>query len=333
MSLRLVEAFLPQSQEQSVREFLEPHPFVKSWYVSLPEEQILLKILLHEGQVEPVVDCLAQKFGDLDGFRLLLLPVEASLPQPEPEKLEPDVERQKSSRIYREEIYLDIAQSISLNRTEILLVILSTIIAAIGLLRGSEVIVIGAMVVAPLLKPNMALGLATTLGDISLGRKSLIIGLMQILIALALSILLGIFVSVDLSNMSEVALRTRVDLSDIALAFASGVAGAISFTTGEKSAVVGVMVSVALLPPLVVLGILIGSGLWFPALGATVLVSTNIVCLNLAAIATFWIQDVRPQEWWQNNIAKKITRVASIIWLLLLTILIGLIFIVKLGYK
>lgn len=333
MSLRLVEAFLPQSQEVPAKEFLAPHPLVKIWFISLPEERILIKILLHEGQVEPVVDCLSQKFGDLDEFRLLLLPVEASLPQPEPQKLEPDVDQKKSSRIYREEIYLDIAQSISLNSTEILLVILSTIIAAIGLIRGSEVIVIGAMVVAPLLKPNMALGLATTLGDVSLGKKSLLIGLTQVLIALGLSVLLGLFVSVDLANMSEVALRTKVDLSDVALAFASGSAGAISFTTGEKSAVVGVMVSVALLPPLVVLGILIGSGLWLPALGATVLVSTNIACLNLAAIATFWLQDVRPQEWWQNNAAKKITSVASIVWLSLLTILIGLIFIVKLGYR
>ncbi|MDJ0593163.1 MAG: DUF389 domain-containing protein [Pleurocapsa sp. MO_226.B13] len=139
-----------------------------------------------------------------------------------------------------------------------------------------------------------------------------------------MSILIGIFVPVNL-GMNEIAIRTSVNLADVILAFASGVAGAISLAVGEQKAVVGVMVSVALLPPLVVLGMLIGSQLWGPALETSVLVLTNIVCLNLAAIATFWVQDIRPQQWWQKFQALKITKIATIFWLVVLALLVSLI--------
>ncbi len=231
----------------------------------------------------------------------------------------------KDDRVDQQEVYTQISQGIRLDTTEISLVILSTAIAAIGLVQGSEVVIIGAMVIAPLLKPNMALAVATTFGDLSLAIRTIKVGLTEIVISLLLSILLGILVPVNL-GMSEIAIRTSVNLSDVVLAFASGVAGAISLTVDEQKAVVGVMVSVALLPPLVVLGMLIGSQLWQPAIETAVLVSTNIVCLNLAAIATFWLRDVRPQQWWQKFQASKITGIATIFWLVILAVLISIIF-------
>ena len=230
-----------------------------------------------------------------------------------------------NKRVSRQEVYAQISQSIRLNGTEISLVILSTVIAAIGLLKDSQVVIIGAMVIAPLLQPNMALAIATTFGDLSLAIRTVRVGLTQIAIALSLSIFFGILVPVNL-DMKEIGARTSVNFADLVLAFASGIAGAISLTVGEQSAVVGVMVSVALLPPLVVLGMLIGSQLWRAATETAVLVSANIVCLNLAAIATFWLQDIRPQQWWQKFQAKKITRIALIFWLIILVLLIGIVF-------
>jgi uncharacterized membrane protein len=53
------------------------------------------------------------------------------------------------------------------------MVVLSTIVAAVGLARDNAAIVIGAMVMAPLLGPNMALSLATTLGDTKLAFRAL----------------------------------------------------------------------------------------------------------------------------------------------------------------
>ena len=65
------------------------------------------------------------------------------------------------------------------------------------------------------------------------------------------------------------------------------------------------MVSVALLPPLVTWGMLMGSGEWEPAFDAMLLFTANIASLNLAAIATLLLQDVRPTGWLETVKAKK----------------------------
>lgn len=54
--------------------------------------------------------------------------------------------------------------------------------------------------------------------------------------------------------------------------------------------------AVALLPPLASLGLLLGSGYLFPALGAGLLLITNIICVNLAGVVVFWIQGGAPHQ-------------------------------------
>ncbi|WP_036481919.1 TIGR00341 family protein [Myxosarcina sp. GI1] len=322
MALRLIEVFLPLTEEKNIRQLLSSDSHWTKESIFKSQEQLLVQILLEEEWLESVASKLKEKFAHLEDFQLLLLPVE-SLP------IQNDSESAENSLYHKDkrnqEIYDRVAESIHLCSTEISLVILSTAIAAIGLVEGSEVVIIGAMVIAPLLKPNMALAVATTFGDLSLAIKTVKVGLTEIFLSLLLSICLGILVPVNLC-MQEIAIRTSVNFSDVVLAFASGAAGAISLTVGEQSAVVGVMVSVALLPPLVALGMLIGSQLWQPAVETAVLVLTNIACLNLAAIATFWLRDIRPQKWWQKFQAGKITGIVTTFWTIILILLIVAIF-------
>lgn len=110
------------------------------------------------------------------------------------------------------------------------------------------------------------------------------------------------------------------------LALAAGSAGALAFTTGMSSALIGVMVAVALLPPLVTVGLLFGSGEGKMASGALLLFLTNMICLNLAGIATFLLQGVRPLSWWEAAVARKATYRAIVFWGLLLTALIIVVF-------
>ncbi|MBE9043707.1 TIGR00341 family protein [Pleurocapsales cyanobacterium LEGE 10410] len=322
MDLCLVKVFLPLEEEPNIRQLLSSYPWLETESIFKSQQQLLVNILLEEEQVETVVKDLKQKFPHLEDWQLLSLPVAT---KPTHINVESPQSAGKDNSVGRQEVYTQIAEGIRLDSTEISLVILATTIAAIGLIQNSQVVIIGAMVIAPLLKPNMALGVATTFGDLSLAIRTIKVGLIEISISLLLSILFGMFVSVDL-GMNEIATRTSVQLSDVILAFASGVAGAISLTVGEQKAVVGVMVSVALLPPLVVLGMLIGSGLWSSAVETAVLVSTNIVCLNLAAIATFWLRDIRPQRWGQKFQASKITGLATTFWLVILVLLVSVIF-------
>ena len=86
---------------------------------------------------------------------------------------------------------------------------------------------------------------------------------------------------------TRVAARTAVSKADIGLALASGVAGVIALCRGLLASLVGVMIAVALVPPLAAAGLLVGSGETRLALGALLSFVTNFVCINVAGIATF----------------------------------------------
>jgi uncharacterized hydrophobic protein (TIGR00341 family) len=197
------------------------------------------------------------------------------------------------------------------------------VLAAVGLVRNDPVILVGAMVVAPLLGPNLALAFGTTLGDLPLVARSLRTSLLGVALALAFSVVIGALMGVD-PSVEAIADRTRASVPDVAVALAAGSAGALTFTSGLPAALVGVMVAVALLPPLVNAGLLLGSGYVPGAFGALLLVLTNVVCLNLAGVVTFRIQRIRPRSWWEEDRARKATRLAFWFLALLLAGLIGL---------
>jgi uncharacterized membrane protein len=106
------------------------------------------------------------------------------------------------------------------------------------------------------------------------------------------------------------------------------VAAALSITTGAPAVLIGVMVAVALMPPLATFGLLLGSGNVNLAIGALELVAVNMICINLAGVVTFLVQGVRPLNWWEASKAKKATRYAIIIWVSLLIILSALLTVV-----
>jgi uncharacterized hydrophobic protein (TIGR00341 family) len=204
------------------------------------------------------------------------------------------------------------------------MVVLSTVVAVIGLLRSNMTIEIGAMVRAPLLGPNMALSLATTLGDMHLARRALKASIAGILTAFLLSVGAALLFGLN-AESPDIMSRTNVGLGDVGLALASGAAGAIAFTTGVSAALVGVMVAVALLPPLVCCGLLLGAGHETAALRALLLLLTNLICVNLAGVLTFMIQGIHPARWWEAARARRATRFAVGTWVVLLIALVGVI--------
>ncbi len=181
--------------------------------------------------------------------------------------------------------------------------------------------------IAPMLGPSMALGLGTALGDFLLLRHALKTVFVGISIIIGLSVLIGILVHVD-PQMPEVASRTRVKLSDIILALSSGCAGALAFTTGVSETMIGVMVAVALLPPLATFGLLLGSDYVALSIGSLSLFLVNLICVNFAGVTTFLIQGIHPLTWLEKERAAKATRLAFCLWggmLVLMVIMILLI--------
>ncbi|MEA5074992.1 MAG: TIGR00341 family protein [Coriobacteriia bacterium] len=329
MSLRLLEFDTSADEADAIVALLEEQRIHHVWVDRLSEERTAMRVLLDAEAVEEVTDALASRLPGED-HRMVLLAVEATLPrieEPEPEETEEESEQSKAAnllRISREELYEDLASGTRLTPSYAVMVALSTVVAALGLIRGDVAVIIGAMVIAPLLGPNIALSFASTLGDTSLARRAVTTLAAGFGIAAALSLLIG--VALDINPFApEIASRTSVGFGNIALALAAGAAGSLAFTTGIPAVLVGVMVAVALLPPLATAGMLAGDGHWVQASGALLLLIANIASVNLAAMATFVLQRIRPRKWWEAEKAKKARRIAIAVWAVTLLVLVTII--------
>jgi len=335
MALRLIEMVLQEKDGGELRELLKEHKVLEHRQVRLSDGEVLVRILLDAAQSEAVLDLLEKKYtGGEEGNRLVILPVEATLPraEPEPDAIteQPSSEEKPPERIGREELYEDIKDAARCSRVYLAMMVLSTVVATVGLYYNSVATIIGAMVIAPLLGPNVALALGTTLGDLSLLRRGLLTGLAGIATAMMLSVMIGVLLQVNPAS-PEVASRTGVGSGDIAVALASGSAGALAFTTGVSGTLIGVMVAVALLPPLVTFGLLLGGGQPALAMGALSLFLLNLICVNLAGVTTFLVQGIHPATWWEKNRAAKATRIAIALWVALLAGLVGMILLSQKG--
>ena len=122
-----------------------------------------------------------------------------------------------------------------------------------------------------------------------------------------------------------------VGLGEVALALASGSAGALAFTTGLSATLIGVMVAVALLPPLVAFGLLMGSGHESLAWGAMLLFIANFISVNLSGVATFLAQGIRPQKRADAKRAKRASILAMALWILMLALLVYIILMYRAG--
>lgn len=118
--------------------------------------------------------------------------------------------------------------------------------------------------------------------------------------------------------------RTRVGFDGLVLALAAGAAAALSLTTGVSSALVGVMVAVALLPPAAAIGLLLGAGHREQAIAAALLLAINIVCVNLSAQIVFVLRGVTPRTWFEKRAARRAVLINAGVWLLLLLALVVL---------
>lgn len=281
----------------------------------------IMRVLIADERAQAVLDALQRSLDKDSEVRIIVIGVEVALPRP------PETERTKkeSATAIREAMYEEIEKSARLDINFLILVVLSTIVAAIGLIEDSVAVVVGAMVIAPLLGPNLALGLGTALGDTALMLKAARTNGIGIGLAFLLSLAIGLLWPVDIRSHELIA-RTNVGMDSIALALASGAAAVLSITTGLSSVLVGVMVAVALLPPTATLGLMLGAGQLEHALGAGLLLAVNVVCVNLAAKVVFLAKGIHPRTWWERKKAKRATILYLLIWIASLALLVAVIY-------
>lgn len=323
--MRMIEVIANVGHREAIIRLARQHEALDIWSGHMDEEERqAVRILIPANHYPALLDALEGRLHTSSNARIVVFPVDATLPRIE-EK--PSEEKEKSSvTTSREELYKDVSQGARLDGNFLLLVALSTVVAAIGLLENNVAVVIGAMVIAPLLGPNIALALGTALGDTELMWRALKTNLAGVLLAFSMSLLIGMFWPMRALS-EELLTRTDVGLAGIVLALASGAAAVLSLTTRISSVLVGVMVAVALLPPTTTMGLMAGSGRFELATGAALLLATNIVCVNLAAKLVFLFKSVKPRTWLEQKKARQSMSAYIVLWLITLSILIAVIYI------
>jgi uncharacterized hydrophobic protein (TIGR00271 family) len=153
----------------------------------------------------------------------------------------------------------------------------SALIATLGLLANSAAVVIGAMVVAPWILPLQAMAFQVLRGNLSCFLGALRTLFLGVALATAVSLAVGWLVSLP-SFGQEVLARTNPNLLDLGVALAAG--GIAMFAKLRKeaiSALAGLAIAVALMPPVCVVGLCLSAGAWAKAYGASLLFLTNLL--------------------------------------------------------
>lgn len=183
-----------------------------------------------------------------------------------------------------------------------LLVWFSAVIATLGLIADSTAVVIGAMLVAPLLGPLMAIGEASLGGRTRQGLAAVRALGEGVITAIAISFVLAhaaMLSSFDVFEAlpDEIQARTRPNPLDLGIALAGGAIGAYAVARMRDSAALpGVAIATALMPPLCTVGIGLAiedRGVWG---GALLLFTTNLAAIVFTAGMVFWALGLGPQR-------------------------------------
>lgn len=317
--MRVIEVITDQGHVDTLRGIAAQQEIIDIWVGHNDEDgRCSTRLLVRPEKQQAVIDALQSLLSAADNTRLLVLPVEATLPRLEEDN--PEEEKQNTIARSREELYQKIVTGAKLDSNFMYMVIMSTIVAAIGLLEDNVAVVIGAMVIAPLLGPNMALAFATTLGEGKLLWLALKANIAGLFTALALSTLIGFIWPLNFDS-HELMMRTDVGMDGIVLALVSGAAAVLALTAGLSNSLVGVMVAVAILPPAATVGLMLGSGNYQYALGAALLLAVNIVCVNLSSNITFLLKGVKPRTWYEKKKAKQSNIILIVFWFVVLIVL------------
>lgn len=170
------------------------------------------------------------------------------------------------------------------------LLVLSSYIAAGGVIGNSTPSVIGAMIIAPLATPIYGVALATTIGSTKALRNSLLL----LVSGIGVNILVGIFVAATSFNRMpldanpQITGRTAPTILDLTVAVAVGIAGSFALARRDVSNIVaGVAIAISLVPVLAVVGITLGAGRLDLAGGAMLLFLTNAAAIVVSGVVVF----------------------------------------------
>ncbi len=321
--MRLVQVTIPSGKRQTILDTLDDEDvdYVVADETSGREYAAVAYFPLPTNAVEPILDSLREA-GLGDDAITVVVEANTVISRRFEQLQERYAEERDEDRIAREELTAAAEGLAPSLQTYVIMTIVSALIATAGLLLDSPAVVVGSMVIAPLVGPAMAASVGTVVNDQELFSRGVRLQVGGLVLAVITAALFAIFVRytnliaplADVTTVPEIRERVAPDFLSLVVAVGAGVAGVVSLTSGVSTALVGVMIAVALIPPAATVGIGLAWGAPLVTLGSGVLLLVNVLSINLAALVVLWYTGYRPEHWFSQGAARNATlkRIATL---------------------
>ncbi|WP_254279821.1 TIGR00341 family protein [Haloarcula marina] len=314
--MRLVHLSVPTGKREAALGVLDDEgiDYVVSAEDSGRDIAIIVEFPLPTNALEPVLEAL-REVGINDDTYTVVVDANTVISRQFDELEERYAEEEDEDRIAREELTSKANELAPSLPTYAIMTVISAVIATAGLLLDSPAVVVGSMVIAPLIGPAMTANVGTVVDDQELFRRGVKLQAFGLVLAIASGTVFALVVRTanvippiaDVTSVGQIRERIAPDFLSLVVALGAGAAGVISLTSGVSTALVGVMIAVALIPPAATVGIGIAWGEPLVSLGSGVLLLVNVLSINLAVLVGLWYQGYRPEHWFREDSARAAT--------------------------
>ncbi len=201
-----------------------------------------------------------------------------------------------SDAVVWEEVESRTSEQTELGASFLAFMAIATMIAAVGVMIDSQILIIGAMVVGPEFGPIAGFCVAAVHKRRDLAKRSIVALAVGFPVAITCAFLLTLILRGTGSAPDEITSRPLTDFIShpdefsLIVAFLAGVAGVLSLTSAKSGALIGVLISVATIPAAGNIGVAAAYGDGHEWVGAMEQLSLNLTAIIAAGIATLFIQ-------------------------------------------
>ena len=203
-----------------------------------------------------------------------------------------------SDAVVWDEVEERTSESAELSGSFLAFMVIATLIAGVGILNDSQVLIIGAMVVGPEFGPLAGICVALVSRSPALARRSLVALAAGFPLAIAVTLLAtlaGRSIGIAPHRVTPVGHPSTIFIShpngfSVVVAILAGVAGMLSLTTAKSGALIGVLISVTTIPAAGNVAVATAYRDWNELGGAAEQLVLNLACLIVAGTATLTAQ-------------------------------------------
>ncbi|MGH2923592.1 MAG: DUF389 domain-containing protein [Solirubrobacterales bacterium] len=203
-----------------------------------------------------------------------------------------------SDAVVWEEVETRTSENTELSASFLIFITLACLIASVGVILDSPILIIGAMVVGPEFGPLAGLAVAVVQRRPQLVKRSLLPLVLGFPIGIAAAFLFTLLIDgvgltpegFDASEHPNTYFISHPDAFSVIVAAFAGIVGVLSLTSAKSSALVGVLISVATIPAAANIGVAAAYGDGEELVGAQLQLVANLATITVVGIATLFIQ-------------------------------------------